>query len=69
MSFPSCCILNIYYFSMLTTKLQENRLEMPVCGYQVLLDGPEGPPVTFANVGQQVYHKWSCESHSSKNSQ
>uniref|UniRef100_A0A915BQN9 ZP domain-containing protein n=1 Tax=Parascaris univalens TaxID=6257 RepID=A0A915BQN9_PARUN len=24
--------------------------------------GPDGTPVFFATVGQQVYHKWTCDS-------
>lgn len=35
---------------------------MPVCRYEVLSGGPEGPPVFFAKVGEQVYHKWTCDS-------
>ncbi|KAH7680136.1 cuticlin 1, partial [Aphelenchoides avenae] len=42
--------------------LQTQQVPMPVCRYEVLSGGPEGPPVFFAKVGEQVYHKWTCDS-------
>lgn len=29
---------------------------------QILEGGPQGQPVQFATIGQQVYHKWTCDS-------
>ncbi|KAI3415384.1 hypothetical protein GPALN_004992 [Globodera pallida] len=29
---------------------------------QILEGGPHGQPVQFATIGQQVYHKWTCDS-------
>lgn len=29
---------------------------------QILEGGPQGSPVQFATIGQQVYHKWTCDS-------
>lgn len=47
--------------SELTTILQTQRVPMPVCRYEVLDGSANGPPVRYATVGQQVYHKWTCE--------
>ena len=33
---------------------------MPACRYEVLTGGAEGVPATFAQVGDKVYHRWSC---------
>uniref|UniRef100_A0A915DJ70 ZP domain-containing protein n=1 Tax=Ditylenchus dipsaci TaxID=166011 RepID=A0A915DJ70_9BILA len=37
--------------------LQTQQVPMPVCKYEVLAGGPEGPPVFYATIGQMVYHK------------
>uniref|UniRef100_A0A915ATF9 ZP domain-containing protein n=1 Tax=Parascaris univalens TaxID=6257 RepID=A0A915ATF9_PARUN len=29
---------------------------------QILDGGPSGQPIQFATIGQQVYHKWTCDS-------
>lgn len=29
---------------------------------QILDGGPSGPLIEFAQIGQQVYHKWTCDS-------
>ena len=47
---------------MLTTQIATIQVPMPVCSYQILDGGPEGDPVQFTTIGQQVYHKWTCES-------
>jgi hypothetical protein len=47
--------------SMLTTDFRTEVVPMPICRYEILDGGPEGPPVLFAIVGQQVYHKWTCD--------
>lgn len=35
---------------------------MPQCEYTIRRDGPEGPPIQFAKVGDEVYHRWQCNS-------
>lgn len=47
--------------SMLTTEFQTQVVPMPVCRYEILDNGPTGAPVDFAIVGQQIYHKWTCD--------
>jgi hypothetical protein len=36
---------------------------MPACRYDVLRGSETGDAVTFARVGDSVYHKWSCDYH------
>uniref|UniRef100_A0A915BSE3 ZP domain-containing protein n=1 Tax=Parascaris univalens TaxID=6257 RepID=A0A915BSE3_PARUN len=44
------------------TALVSMFFTMPICRYEILSGGPDGTPVFFATVGQQVYHKWTCDS-------
>nr|CDJ90080.1 Endoglin CD105 antigen domain containing protein [Haemonchus contortus] len=48
--------------SDLTTAFQTQVVPMPVCKYEILDSGPTGAPIHFATIGQQVYHKWTCDS-------
>ncbi|KAF1765428.1 hypothetical protein GCK72_005380 [Caenorhabditis remanei] len=48
--------------SDLTTAFQTQVVPMPVCKYEILDGGPSGQPIQFATIGQQVYHKWTCDS-------
>uniref|UniRef100_A0A914RMR6 ZP domain-containing protein n=1 Tax=Parascaris equorum TaxID=6256 RepID=A0A914RMR6_PAREQ len=48
--------------SEITTAFQTQIVPMPVCRYEILDGGPTGQPVQFATIGQQVYHKWTCDS-------
>ncbi|VDN05717.1 unnamed protein product [Thelazia callipaeda] len=43
--------------------LQAEQVLMPVCKYEVLDGSPTGPPVSYAVIGQMVYHKWTCETN------
>uniref|UniRef100_A0A0N4VFP5 ZP domain-containing protein n=1 Tax=Enterobius vermicularis TaxID=51028 RepID=A0A0N4VFP5_ENTVE len=45
----------------LTTVFHSSNVPMPVCRYEILDGGPEGGPVHYAVIGQQVYHKWTCD--------
>jgi len=47
--------------SMLTTGFQTQIVPMPVCRYEILDGGPDGAPIRYALIGQQVYHKWTCD--------
>jgi len=48
--------------SELTTAFQTQVVPMPICRYEILDGGPSGQPIQFATIGQQVYHKWTCDS-------
>uniref|UniRef100_A0A914N6Y3 ZP domain-containing protein n=1 Tax=Meloidogyne incognita TaxID=6306 RepID=A0A914N6Y3_MELIC len=48
--------------SEITTQFQTQIVPMPVCKYEILEGGPTGQPIQFAIIGQQVYHKWTCDS-------
>lgn len=48
--------------SMISTEIITENIPMPVCKYEVLSEGPNGAPVRFARIGDQVYHQWSCAS-------
>ncbi|KJH51192.1 zona pellucida-like domain protein [Dictyocaulus viviparus] len=45
--------------SLPTTELMDS-MTMPKCEYSVRRDSPNGPTLTFANVGDTVYHVWEC---------
>uniref|UniRef100_A0A1I8AP99 ZP domain-containing protein n=1 Tax=Steinernema glaseri TaxID=37863 RepID=A0A1I8AP99_9BILA len=47
--------------SDLTTAFQSQVVPMPICRYDILSGGPTGEPVQFAQIGEQVYHKWTCD--------
>ncbi|VDO08805.1 unnamed protein product, partial [Brugia timori] len=48
--------------SEMTTAFQTQVVPMPVCRYEILEGGPSGTPVRYAMIGDQVYHKWTCDS-------
>ncbi|KAI1708728.1 zona pellucida-like domain-containing protein [Ditylenchus destructor] len=45
----------------LTTQNIEGNEPAPTCTYQVLSGGINGQPVRFANIGDELVHKWSCD--------
>ncbi|KAK0395759.1 hypothetical protein QR680_001414 [Steinernema hermaphroditum] len=44
-----------------TTEINEEE-HLPTCIYEVLQDSVDGPAVKFANIGDRLVHKWSCDS-------
>uniref|UniRef100_A0A915Q325 ZP domain-containing protein n=1 Tax=Setaria digitata TaxID=48799 RepID=A0A915Q325_9BILA len=44
----------------LSNEVITQQISLPICRYQVLMDGPNGSPVRYTTVGEQVYHQWSC---------
>lgn len=48
--------------SEITTAFQTQIVPMPICRYEILEGGPTGQPIQYATIGQQVYHKWTCDS-------
>ncbi|TMS40218.1 hypothetical protein L596_006621 [Steinernema carpocapsae] len=53
--------------SDLTTALKTVQVPMPMCRYEILKGGPDGEQVKFALIGEQVYHKWTCDSETEGN--
>uniref|UniRef100_A0A0M3I9R6 ZP domain-containing protein n=1 Tax=Ascaris lumbricoides TaxID=6252 RepID=A0A0M3I9R6_ASCLU len=47
--------------SEITTAFQTAIVPMPICRYDILDGGPSGAKISFATIGQQVYHKWTCD--------
>uniref|UniRef100_A0A0N5AR60 ZP domain-containing protein n=1 Tax=Syphacia muris TaxID=451379 RepID=A0A0N5AR60_9BILA len=37
-----------------------NEQKMPTCTYSVRRNSPNGQELTFANVGEKIYHVWEC---------
>uniref|UniRef100_A0A0N4V337 ZP domain-containing protein n=1 Tax=Enterobius vermicularis TaxID=51028 RepID=A0A0N4V337_ENTVE len=46
--------------STIPTVELHDTLKMPTCVYSVRKDSPNGPELSFANVGERVYHVWEC---------
>uniref|UniRef100_A0A1I7T8C0 ZP domain-containing protein n=1 Tax=Caenorhabditis tropicalis TaxID=1561998 RepID=A0A1I7T8C0_9PELO len=46
--------------SMIPTTELSDSMQMPKCEYSVRRDGPNGPTLTYANVGDTVFHVWEC---------
>lgn len=44
-----------------TTELLDTA-RMPLCTYTVRRGSVNGPIVTYATVGEPVFHVWSCDS-------
>jgi hypothetical protein len=51
--------------SEITTGFQTQVVPMPVCRYEIL-DQVGGKVITFATIGQGVFHTWTCDSDTSK---
>lgn len=45
---------------MISTLSITSMIRMPNCTYQVLQAVSTGPPARYAQIGDAVYHKWSC---------
>jgi len=50
--------------SMISLQPVQEIAEMPRCRYEVFVGDADGPPATTVNVGDALYHKWTCESTS-----
>ena len=51
---------------MITTGFQTQIVPMPICRYEILEGGPNGDIIKYALIGDQVYHKWTCDTETSK---
>uniref|UniRef100_A0A0R3RJP9 ZP domain-containing protein n=1 Tax=Elaeophora elaphi TaxID=1147741 RepID=A0A0R3RJP9_9BILA len=64
---------NCFYQNIVDSRSQEMEVNggltmtelegqiVPNCVYEVLMDSVDGEPVRFAQVGDRLVHKWSCE--------
>ena len=48
--------------SMLPTTAISLTHPMPVCTYTIRKDEIDGPVLRYARVGEQVVHRWECQS-------
>ncbi|KAL4002319.1 von Willebrand factor type A domain family protein [Acanthocheilonema viteae] len=46
--------------SMITTQFREKMYEMPRCEYTLRRGSQDGPIVEYAQLGENVYHRWEC---------
>lgn len=52
--------LILVIFSMITTQFREKMYEMPRCEYTLRRGSQDGPVVEYAQLGENVYHRWEC---------
>lgn len=48
------------YFSMFTPDFITRTVQMPTCYYTLRKEGPDGPLVRFAVIGETIFHRWEC---------
>lgn len=46
---------------MLPTTALTQTHDMPVCTYTIRKDEIDGPVLRYARVGEQVVHRWECQ--------
>ena len=51
-------------FSQLPTTVLSAAPQMPVCTYTIRKDEIDGAVLRYARVGEQVVHRWECQSDS-----
>ncbi|CAJ0584198.1 unnamed protein product, partial [Mesorhabditis spiculigera] len=44
-----------------TVGVETTIVPMPICRYELHEGGPDGPLIKFGFVGQQIYHRWVCD--------
>ncbi|KAL3997464.1 Zona pellucida-like domain family protein [Acanthocheilonema viteae] len=57
---PDTIVTSALHVSPLVTTELRDDLKLPTCEYSVRRDGINGPQLTFANVGETVFHVWVC---------
>ncbi|EFO15418.2 cuticlin 1 [Loa loa] len=57
---PDTIVTSALHVSPLVTTELQDDLKLPTCEYTVRRDGINGPQITFANVGETVFHVWVC---------
>uniref|UniRef100_A0A914C7E9 ZP domain-containing protein n=1 Tax=Acrobeloides nanus TaxID=290746 RepID=A0A914C7E9_9BILA len=58
---PDEIVTNSFEVSGLPTTEIQDEMHMPTCDYSVKSGSIHGPPSTFANVGETVFHVWECK--------
>ncbi|VIO95410.1 cuticlin 1 precursor, putative [Brugia malayi] len=58
---PDTIVTSALNISPLVTTELRDSLKLPTCEYTVRRDGINGPQLTFANVGETVFHVWVCD--------
>lgn len=48
-------------FSAIPTQSLEYDYPMPLCMYTIRQDEIDGPIVKYARVGDQIVHRWECQ--------
>jgi hypothetical protein len=46
--------------SMIPTTVLDGGSSSGTCVYEIHSDGPDGPLMKYANVGDKSYHVWQC---------
>ncbi|MCP9264229.1 Mitochondrial coenzyme A transporter SLC25A42 [Dirofilaria immitis] len=57
---PDTIVTSALHVSPLVATELRDDLKFPTCEYSVRRDGINGPQLTFANVGETVFHVWEC---------
>uniref|UniRef100_A0A915PVN0 ZP domain-containing protein n=1 Tax=Setaria digitata TaxID=48799 RepID=A0A915PVN0_9BILA len=57
---PDTIVTSSLHVSPLATTELRDKLKLPTCDYSVRRDSINGPQLTFANVGETVFHVWEC---------
>ncbi|KAH7728503.1 CBN-CUTL-6 protein [Aphelenchoides avenae] len=52
---------NIQVSNLPTTELDDQMDAMPTCEYSVRTSSVDGPTLSYANVGETVFHVWECK--------
>ncbi|KRX53283.1 Cuticlin-1 [Trichinella sp. T9] len=52
---------NLEVSTIAATPIEETS-PLPICNYYLKMGSPDGEPVSYAKVGDQVWHVWECES-------
>ncbi|CAG9529994.1 unnamed protein product [Cercopithifilaria johnstoni] len=58
---PDTIVTSALHVSPLVTTELQDDLKFPTCEYTVRRDSINGPQLTFANVGETVFHVWVCD--------
>ncbi|CAJ0948104.1 unnamed protein product, partial [Mesorhabditis belari] len=52
---------DLHVSDLTTAGIETTIVPMPICRYELHEGGPEGPLIKYGFVGQQIYHRWVCD--------